>query len=221
MNKNERMAMVMAKLKGTSFYKMPASTRYHNNFEGGLLDHSTGVWLNLERLTSALGLEWEDPSSPFVVAILHDACKIGMYFYNHDYGCWEHNPDHPIGHGDLSLKIIEELDIELTEEEMLCIRWHMGAFDEMENWNKFTDAIHKYPNVFWTHVADMMATHIDEVADTKPEPGVAACCICGASLGDSYGNNAAPVKDGQCCDHCNLTVVIPARLTSGGNTHEE
>jgi hypothetical protein len=26
------------------------------------------------------------------------------------------------------------------------------------------------------------------------------------------GNNAEPVNDGRCCDKCNMTVVIPARL---------
>lgn len=169
MNKNERMAMVAAKLRETSFYKMPASTRWHNNFAGGLLDHSTGVWLNLEHLTSALNLQWQDPSSPFIIAMLHDACKIGAYYYNSDYGVWEHVENHPKGHGDLSLKIAEELGIELTDEEKACIRWHMGAFDEQSNWTNFTDAIHQYPNVFWTHVADMMSAHIDEIREVSAD----------------------------------------------------
>lgn len=39
------------------------------------------------------------------------------------------------------------------------------------------------------------------------------CCICGGQLG-KYGNNAEPVKHGQCCDKCNNEVVIPARLSS-------
>lgn len=165
MNRNERMAEVAAKLRETSFYQMPASTRWHNNFAGGLHDHCTGVWLNLEKLTNNMGLEWQDPSSPFIIAMLHDACKIGAYYYNPDYGVWEHVENHPEGHGDLSLKIAEELGIELTDEEKACIRWHMGAFDEKENWTQFTDAIHKYPNVFWTHVADMMSAHIDEIRE--------------------------------------------------------
>lgn len=37
------------------------------------------------------------------------------------------------------------------------------------------------------------------------------CCICGKKF-TGYGNNAAPVKDGRCCDHCNIAVVIPARI---------
>ena len=52
---------------------------------------------------------------------------------------------------------------QLTEEEMLCIRWHMGAFDEKTNWNYYTRAIHKYPNVLWTHMADMVSAHINQI----------------------------------------------------------
>lgn len=217
MNKNERMAVVAAKLRETSFYKMPASTRWHNNFEGGLFDHSTGVWANLEKLTSALDLQWQDPSSPFIIAMLHDACKIGAYYFNRDYGVWEHSENHPEGHGDLSLKVAEQLGIELTEEEKMCIRWHMGAFDDRENWSQFTDAIHQYPNVFWTHVADMMSAHIDEERGDDALKGRTLCCICGKPLPEgSFGNNPAPLmSEGVCCDHCNLTKVIPARLGGG------
>lgn len=214
MNKNERMAMVAAKLRETSFYRMPASANYHHNFEGGLLDHSTSVWLNLEKLTSTLELKWQDPSSPFIVAMLHDACKIDAYYLNRDYHCWERDENHPEGHGDLSLKIAEDLGIELTEEEKACIRWHMGAFDCQANWSRFTDAIHQYPNVLWTHVADMMSAHLDGI-----DKEVKKCCICGQPLGQ-WGNNPYPVKsEGQCCDQCNMAVVIPARL--GGMNHEE
>lgn len=218
---NLRAVEVAQKLRQTSFYKMPASTKYHNNFEGGLLEHSTNVWYNLEKLTADLGLEWQDPSSPFIIAMLHDACKIDAYFLNRDYGVWERNPGHPAGHGDLSIKVISQLGIDLTEEEMVCIRWHMGAFDDKEHWSDFTDAMHLYPNVFWTHVADMMATHIDEIksVDTlvKAEPKVEStptftCEICG-ELQYGYGNNPQPVVDhGLCCDKCNYEKVIPARM---------
>lgn len=37
------------------------------------------------------------------------------------------------------------------------------------------------------------------------------CCICGKSI-MSYGNNAEPVMVGECCNECNLHVVIPARM---------
>jgi hypothetical protein len=41
------------------------------------------------------------------------------------------------------------------------------------------------------------------------------CCLCGNAI-KTYGNNPAPLKtkskDDVCCDECNLTKVIPARL---------
>lgn len=38
------------------------------------------------------------------------------------------------------------------------------------------------------------------------------CCFCGRPF-YGYGNNAEPViKNGICCDECNLKKVIPARI---------
>ena len=38
-----------------------------------------------------------------------------------------------------------------------------------------------------------------------------SCVICGEEdIG--YGNNAMPVKEGQCCNQCNTSVVIPSRI---------
>lgn len=42
----------------------------------------------------------------------------------------------------------------------MCIRYHMGAFTDKEEWQDYTRAIHRYPNVLWTHQADMIAAHI-------------------------------------------------------------
>lgn len=43
------------------------------------------------------------------------------------------------------------------------------------------------------------------------------CCICG-KLFKGYGNNPIPVKpSGKCCDACNITVVIPARLSKASH----
>lgn len=39
------------------------------------------------------------------------------------------------------------------------------------------------------------------------------CCICGKDY-TNYGNNALPVKDGRCCDTCNGTVVLSARIAN-------
>lgn len=38
------------------------------------------------------------------------------------------------------------------------------------------------------------------------------CCICG-QLFEGYGNNLAPIETrGECCDDCNINVVVPRRL---------
>lgn len=37
------------------------------------------------------------------------------------------------------------------------------------------------------------------------------CCICGERIA-GYGNCSQPVKDGRCCDKCNVKVVIPRRI---------
>ena len=40
---------------------------------------------------------------------------------------------------------------------------------------------------------------------------MAKCVICGKKY-SGYGNNADPVAKGECCDDCNLKVVVPARI---------
>ena len=47
----------------------------------------------------------------------------------------------------------------LTEEEIMCIRYHMGAY-EKDDWVQFDLAIKKYPNVLFTHTADMYASKL-------------------------------------------------------------
>ena len=37
------------------------------------------------------------------------------------------------------------------------------------------------------------------------------CCICGRAYTE-WGNNADPVADRECCDACNWSHVIPARI---------
>ena len=37
------------------------------------------------------------------------------------------------------------------------------------------------------------------------------CCICGKVI-KGYGNETYPVKEGRCCDACNLKWVIPSRF---------
>lgn len=145
------------------FFTAPASTRFHGAYDGGLFDHSFQVAWELVCLTRNNNLKWQNPRSPYLIGMMHDLCKIDQYRKLNEPDekgrlyVWN---DTPIkGHGEKSVILLSQL-MDLTEEETECIRWHMGAFDEKENWQCFTDAIKKFPNVLWTHQADMIASHI-------------------------------------------------------------
>lgn len=167
-----RLDILLDRLHNTTYFTDPASARYHLNYVGGLYEHSKNVAANLRYLTKALDLRWQSEDSPEIIGLCHDMCKVGAYIPDVS-GEYLRNPSQPVGHGDLSVARAERI-IELTDEERACIRWHMGAYDDRENWSRYNDAIHEFRNVLWTHTADMMATHIDEAGEllTAYEGGV-------------------------------------------------
>lgn len=147
------------------FFTAPASTKYHGSYEGGLFDHSFNVMNYLVNLTRNEGLNWERDSSPYIIGFFHDLCKIDCYKKVVDSDNYHYEYDNKTtfkGHGIKSVLLMSELT-RLTEEEVACIVYHMGAFTEKEEWNDYTGAIHKYENVLWTHTADMLASHVMEV----------------------------------------------------------
>ena len=168
---------LMNYLENEGFFTAPASTKYHGAYEGGLYDHSAKVFERLAELTINNNLKWERDESPFIVGMFHDLCKCDQYKLvsdvtrllsgnniiadlKSDNKHWEYNKDTVLkGHGDKSVIILSRF-IKLTEEEMLCIRYHMGAY-ETSDWRGFDEAIKKYPNVLWTHHADMIASKLD------------------------------------------------------------
>lgn len=163
------------------FFTAPASTKYHGNYEHGLFDHSFAVAKFLVRLTKDNHLTWKNPRSPYIVGMFHDLCKIDQYipqyktreelelsplndpkpmkFFKTLCG-YEYNPDTLLkGHGDKSVMLLSQF-YTLTDEEIMCIRYHMGAFTDKSEWNDYTRAVRNYPNVLWTHQADMLASHV-------------------------------------------------------------
>lgn len=148
-------------LEEHGFFTAPASTKYHGAYEGGLFDHSMNVTRALVRLTENNGLTWCRKESPWIIGCFHDLCKTDQYKRTEDG--WEYRKDTLLkGHGDKSVMMLAELT-RLTEEEIMCIRYHMGAFTEKEQWGDYTGAIHEWENVLWTHTADMIAAHVEEV----------------------------------------------------------
>ena len=142
----------------------PASTKYHGSYPGGWFDHSLCVMQQLVLLTERIGLEWQREESPYIVGFFHDICKLDSYaLVREEDGkpvyAWRSDMLFK-GHGDKSVIILVSVGAQLTEEEVTCIRYHMGAFVEKELWNDYTRAVEKYPNVLFTHTADMIASHI-------------------------------------------------------------
>lgn len=148
------------RLDNIGFFIAPASINHHGNYEGGLFDHSYTVTKALIDLTKKLNLQWQKKRSPYIVGILHDLCKCDNYIFDEDVHQWTYNKNNIItGHGELSVILAQQI-ITLTPEEVLCIRWHMGAYDDKENWNILGRAIERCPNVLYTHTADMIASRI-------------------------------------------------------------
>ena len=168
---------LMHYLEEGGFFTAPASTKYHGAYEGGLYDHSRCVFQRLSDLTINNKLEWQRPESPFIIGIFHDLCKYDQYnkivtpdkYLDEMTGnkhlpivSFEYNTNTLLkGHGSKSVMLLSQF-INLTEEEMLCIRYHMGPY-EKEEWQEYDRAIKRFENVLWTHHADMLASKIDNV----------------------------------------------------------
>ncbi len=156
-----RMTMTITELDALDFFTAPASTVFHGAYEGGLFDHSIEVTKHLLYLTNKLGLEWERPESPYIVGMYHDLCKCDLYKYDIETDKYKINDDLILpGHGERSVIILQKY-LTLTDEEIACIRWHMGAYEkDTRLWNYYGNAIAEYPNVLYTHTADMIASKI-------------------------------------------------------------
>lgn len=159
---------VVQELDSLGFFTAPASTRFHGDYEGGLFDHSLKVTEELMKFTDRLHLRWQRPCSPVVVGMFHDLCKTDLYDIDNvqkdgDKVCVKYkHTDAPsiwgTGHGSKSVAIASTF-IRMTPEEVACIRHHMGAY-EKDEWGNLDTAIRTFPNVLWTHTADMVASKL-------------------------------------------------------------
>ena len=166
----------------SDFFTAPASSKFHSDYEGGLLDHSLNVYYRLLRLVeSEYGEGWKDvisPESVAIVGLLHDVCKINYYKVSYRNvkkdGAWEQQPYYtiedelPYGHGEKSVYIISGF-MRLTREEAMAINWHMGGFDDRVKGGSYTvgHAFEKYPLAVLAHSADFLATYFDEKKDEQ------------------------------------------------------
>lgn len=149
-------------LIAVGFFTKPAAIKYHGNYTGGLFEHSLAVTESLINITEGMGLKWQNERSPYIVGMFHDLCKTDDYINEAavlEPQVWNYNKEKILkGHGDKSVMLLSQF-VNLTEEELFCIRFHMGAY-ETDDWNAYDKAIKKYETVLWTHTADMYASKV-------------------------------------------------------------
>lgn len=167
----------------SDFFTAPASTKFHNCYEGGLAKHSLNVYYHFYAKCNQYKIEIAKKSI-IISSILHDICKIKCYtlleeqptyaqikyiakltgketikitdlaknknhaseiietlIKNKDAeipeakNMYRYNDTFPIGHGEKSVIMLQKF-IELTEQEIMLIRYHMNIFnDEMRDIN--------------------------------------------------------------------------------------
>lgn len=134
-------------VKRTDFYYAPASSKYHSNYQGGLLDHSLIVYSLANKYRAVIVGEKPDlagkikDESIIISSLLHDICKACFYVQTEkwkkdsssnwiQYPGYEVNDTFPIGHGEKSVIMLQNIGLTLYPDEMLAIRYHMGMYDD-------------------------------------------------------------------------------------------
>ena len=168
----------------SDFFTAPASTKFHGDYDMGLVTHSVNVYHCLKdylaraRCLSEYNMNYSDETIA-LVALLHDVCKINCYHkylrnVKNEEGVWEQvaafnfeDPE-PFGHGDKSVFLISKF-LRLTNEEAYAIRFHMG-FSEEGSGRNAGRAFEKYPLALALNVADMEASYyVDDKVELELE----------------------------------------------------
>ncbi len=173
---------VLAELAAVGFHEAPASTRFHGAYPGGLLEHSLKVYEEAMLIRDAqLRLKPDvaarlPSDSIAIVALLHDVCKADIYNpvqkrKKNAAGAWEsyngYGVDYsgfPLGHGEKSVIRLLRWGLEMKDDEIIAIRWHMSGFDlafqSPEILNNYGAASDKCPLLAVLRAADGLASHI-------------------------------------------------------------
>ena len=134
-------------LQELGFFEAPASTKFHLNEEGGLVQHSLNLCHVALKVRESM-IELDDSlrellpkDSVIISTLLHDVCKADIYKkaikrQKNAYGMWTDVPGYdvdysnfPVGHGEKSVSVLLRSGLDLTDDEIIAIRWHMQAWD--------------------------------------------------------------------------------------------
>lgn len=175
---------VITDLEELGFFSAPASAGHHLNVEGGLVLHSINtckaalaIWEGMKPLEPSLATEVKRDSI-IIASLLHDVCKSDIYKRSikkrkNALGQWEDcegykvsYKDFPMGHGEKSVILLLCSGLDLSDDEMLAIRWHMGAWginmNSYEDERCYDTARALYPLVSIIQTADGLAAAILE-----------------------------------------------------------
>lgn len=161
----------------TDFFTAPASTKFHGAYPLGLMEHSITVCKELTALSKRYCPN-SPPESVLIVSLLHDLCKANFYKIGYRNkkdevtGRWEKvevyevEDKQPFGHGEKSV-ILAQRFIQLSDEEIAAIRWHMGGYDDsarggFSSGSAISAAYEKYPLAVALHMADLAASFIQK-----------------------------------------------------------
>ncbi|MDO4945461.1 MAG: hydrolase [Ruminococcus sp.] len=172
--KRQGSAELLEWLKKSDFFTAPASTKYHLDCKGGLVQHSINVYLRLKAQADLLFKDKYSNETLAIVFLLHDLCKVNFYkestrnVKNEVTGQWEKLPCYTVdekykfgGHGSKSVYLIM-LFMKLTPEEAAAINCHMGAYDRPANDYQVSGTFENNPLALMLSVADQYASFIDE-----------------------------------------------------------
>lgn len=182
--KRDGMEHVIDYLEKSGFFEAPASVNRHLNIDGGLTCHSLNVLSVAQRLAQQMielkpNVQEQLPDDSIIIAsLLHDICKSNIYkkiikYRKNNMNQWEpydayeaDSSRFPAGHGEKSVIMLLQLGLQLTKDEILAIRWHMGVwglvlqnYDDKQN---FSTANDNHPLVCLLQAADSLATHVLE-----------------------------------------------------------
>ena len=175
---------VITDIEELGFFTAPASAGHHLNVEGGLVLHSINtckaalaIWEGMKPLEPSLATEVKRDSI-IIASLLHDVCKSDIYKRSvkkrkNALGQWEDcegykvsYKDFPMRHGEKSVILLLCSGLDLSDDEMLAIRWHMGAWginmNSYEDERCYDTARALYPLVSIIQTADGLAAAILE-----------------------------------------------------------
>lgn len=166
-------------LESSDFFTAPASVKYHAAYEGGLCEHCLNVYYNMVTLASAKHMNLSDESI-IITALCHDLSKVNFYRKEtrnkkvdiDGKQVWQSYETYAVipaeerfiyNNHETTAEYITRYYIPLSWNESTAIMHHMAgmSFDSVQG-NIFSSIYGKNPLAVILHLADTMATYIDE-----------------------------------------------------------